>query len=277
MRSVKPVRSVILHYHLFKNAGTSVERLLRSSLGKAWCSWDKPEPGAKISGAEMQRWLEENPHIRAVSSHQLVPPVPVGDFHVIPIVFVREPLSRVRSAWLFEWQKQQGLDAPKGSLTDYIEHKFEQKNTSVIANFQTARLSNKQYDDVKQRLHRYNHELLPAACQFIDSLPFIGLVERFSESLQLMQLATAKGFPDLVCKEHRENVTDSSTTSVEQKIEQLRRDIGNDLFDELCVRNRLDLQLYSYAAGRFEKSLEQLASTASPRLSNALPRVSLAR
>lgn len=249
-------RSVIVHYHLFKNAGTSVERLLKQSLGSAWRSWDRPESGAKISGQELQTWLEENPQIKAVSSHQLVPPVPHGGFHVTPVVFLREPLSRVRSAWLFEWQKQQGLAEPKGTLADYIEEKFKQKNASVIANFQVSRLSNLNYDDVRQRLHRYNNELLPAACQFVDSLPFVGLVERFSDSLQLLADCTSERFPDLVVQEHRENVTDSSASSVEQRIDSLRREIGNELFDELCVRNRLDLQLYSYAAGRFSSLME---------------------
>ena len=250
-------RSVIVHYHLFKNAGTSVESLLRQSFGTAWKSWDQPESGAKISGQQLQQWLESNPRIRAVSSHQLIPPTPRGNFHVTPIVFLREPLSRVRSAWLFEWQKQQGLTEPKGALTDYIEEKFKQQNTSVIANFQVSRLSNEQYNNVVQRLHRYNHGLLPAACRFIDSLPFVGLVEKFSESLQLLDQCVRSRFPDLVVKEHRENVTDASTKSVEQRIEELRKDIGNDLFDELCVRNRLDMQLYSYALGRFVTQVEQ--------------------
>lgn len=258
MSTAEADRSVIVHYHLFKNAGTSVERLLKQSLGSAWASWDRPQSGAKISGSELQHWLEENTHIRAVSSHQLVPPVPKGDFQVTPIVFLREPLSRVRSAWLFEWQKQLGLEEPKGPLADYIEDKFKQKNASVIANFQVSRLSNQNYDDVKQRLHRYHHELLPAACRFVDSLPFIGIVENFSDSLQLLRAATSQSFPELVIKEHRENVTDPSSASVEQRIESIRREIGNDLFDELCVRNRMDLQLYSYATGRFQAQLEQM-------------------
>jgi len=258
LKKHQQARAVIVHYHLFKNAGTSIEKLLRDSFGAAWTSWDKAEPGAKISGAEMQAWLEAHPRIKAVSSHQLVPPSPVGGFDVIPIVFLREPLSRVRSAWLFEWQMQLGLDKPKGSLTAYIEEKFKQQNTSVIANFQVSRLSNTQYDEVNQRLHRYNHDLLPAACRFIDSLPFVGLVDRFSESLQMMESAVAQGFPQLVVREHRENVTGSVKSSVEEKIESLRKDIGNVLFDELCVRNRLDLQLYSYAAGRFEATFNTM-------------------
>lgn len=249
-------RSVIVHYHLFKNAGTSIERLLKQSLKSNWASWDKPEAGAKISSNDLKQWLEENKRIRAVSSHQLVPPLPTGNIHITPVVFLREPLSRVRSAWLFEWQKQKGLKEPLGSLADYIEDKFKHKNSSVIANFQVSRLSNLKHDDVRQKLHRYNHELLPAACRFLDSLPFIGIVENFSESLTLMHEATRQRFPELIVKEHRENVTDSGPSTIEQRIESVRSEIGNELFDELCVRNRLDLQLYSYAAGRFQAQFE---------------------
>lgn len=251
-------RHVMVHYHLFKNAGTSVERTLRESFGDAWASWDKKEPGARICGAELQQWLEERPAIRAVSSHQIVPPVPRGDFHVVPVVFVREPLLRVRSAWLFEWQKQLGLKEPKGSLVEYVETKLSHPNTSVIANFQVARLGNPHYDATRPRLHRYNEELLPAAYDFVDSLPFIGLVERFSDSLELMREACKSAFPDISIREHRENVLDTSTDSVSSKLERLRADIGNELFDELCVRNRLDLQLYAYARGRFAGQVDAM-------------------
>lgn len=251
--TVKPGgrRTVLVHYHLFKNGGTSIEKLLRDAFGKRWTSWDKDEPGARICGADLEAWLDRHPAIRAVSSHQLVPPMPQGKVRIVPVVFLREPLLRVRSAWRFEWQKQPGLDKPKGSLAVYIEEKLEAHNISVIANFQVSRLGNKHYDDTRPRLHRYNEELLSAACDFVDALPFVGLVERFPASLQLMQAACREPFPGFVVREHRENVLEASDESVEQRLERLRREIGNDLFDELTLRNRLDLQLYGYAKGRF--------------------------
>jgi len=250
-------RSVLVHYHLFKNGGTSIEKLLRDAFGKQWTSWDKEEPGARICGADLEAWLVRNPRIRALSSHQLVPPAPRGNLHIVPIVFLREPLLRVRSAWRFEWQKQPGLDKPKGSLGAYIEEKFKVHNISVIANFQVSRLGNKHYDDTRPRLHRYNEELLTSACEFIDTLPFVGLVERFPASLELMQAACREPFPGLVVREHRENVLEASDESVEQRLDRLRREIGNDLFDELTLRNRLDLQLYGHAKGRFGALHEQ--------------------
>ena len=65
-------RAVIVHYHLFKNGGTSIERVLRDSYGKRWATFDKAQSGAKISAAEMQAFIEGNPSLKAVSSHQAV-------------------------------------------------------------------------------------------------------------------------------------------------------------------------------------------------------------
>jgi len=256
-------RSVLVHYHLFKNAGTSVERILRNSYGERWVKFDKAEPGAKISGAEMQAYIEANPTIKAVSSHQLVPAMPQGDFTVTPLVFLREPLARVKSAYLFEWQKQLGLEEPKGPLGDYIEEKFMQKHTSVIANFQVSRLSNTDYVDTCLHITRYEEKLLLNAKEFVDQLPFFGLVDRFADSLELMRYHTASGFPELKIEEHRENVLQHTDQSQEQRIDSLRREIGNGLFDELCVRNRFDMQLYSYAQGRFAAAVEAMSAQGS--------------
>lgn len=246
-------RQVILHYHLFKNAGTSVEKVLSDSFGRRWQSFDQSDAGARISAAEMQAFIEQHPELRAVSSHQVVPPLPTGNLDILPIVFLRDPLLRVRSCYLFEWQKQLRLDTPRGSLTEYIEEKFKQEHSSVIANFQVCRLSNTGYDNAQQPQNRYLTTELTRAMAFIAGLPFVGLVERFGESLDMLDACARDRFPGLVVRHHHENVTQSEPSkSHDQRLEELLADIGTELFDELCLRNRLDLQLYSYALGRFD-------------------------
>jgi len=251
-------RAVLVHYHLFKNGGTSIERLLRDAFGEGWASWDRPEPGASIAGADMQAWIEAHPRIRAVSSHQLVPPLPRGDFAVVPIVFLREPMLRVRSAWRFEWQKQLGLDEPKGSLAEYIESKFVHARVSVIANFHVSRLANVDYEDARAVPGRDDEELVAAACRFVDTLPFVGLVDRFAESLALLGAASRERFPDLEVREYRENVLESGGGTIEERIGRLRVDLGDELFGELERRNALDRRLYAHAGERFEAQLRGL-------------------
>ncbi|MCB1754984.1 MAG: hypothetical protein KDJ38_05655, partial [Gammaproteobacteria bacterium] len=84
-------RNIIVHYHLFKNAGTSIDKMLKNSFGDAWENYDLPAAGARISPDSLQQYIEENPHLQASSSHQIVPPLPTGDLNVFPIVFLRDP------------------------------------------------------------------------------------------------------------------------------------------------------------------------------------------
>lgn len=252
-------RSLLLHYHLFKNAGSSVDRLLRESYGDAWVNFDKEMPGHKISAAEMQAFIESKPTIRAVSSHQIVPPVPMGDFDITPLVFLRDPIDRVKSAYLFEWQKQPGLAEPKGSLEAYIREKLLPGKGTVIANFQVSRLSNQSYSETKPRPGIHDLDRLAAAQDFLRNAPFFGLVERFDESIALMTAATADKFPEMECKIYRENSSRTDKTDIKGRYNKFRQEIGEELFHEVIYRNHLDLQLYNYALGLFDIRCEQLA------------------
>src|SRR6184192_3254912 len=135
-------RKVIIHYHIFKNAGTSVDRMLKESLGERWVSWDTDDPGAKISPAEMEAFLLERPEIVAVSSHQVVPPLPTRQLDVFPIIFIRQPIDRAYSAYLFEWKKQKGSDTPVGEFEEYVHDKFRYPRKNAIEDFQTLHLAN---------------------------------------------------------------------------------------------------------------------------------------
>lgn len=256
-------RHILVHYHLFKNGGSSIERMLSNSFGEGWVSYDKPESGARISAEEMQIFLESQPDLNAVSSHQLVPPLPYGRFRITPVVFLRHPLVRVKSAYLFEWKKQLGLEEAKGSLSEYIEEKFKHRDCSVIANFQVSRLNNNQYDNPRQPMGRHSPELLNRSKQLIDQLPFFGLVERFGESLEWMRRETTEHFPDLDIREYHENSLQAGAADIGQRTESLRAEIGDTLFDELVLRNSFDLQLYSYAEGRFQAAMDNVEDTIS--------------
>jgi len=139
-------RKIIVHYHLFKNAGTSVDQLLKMNFGEQWLAYDGDGANTIIPTEQLQQLVIDNPDKQAFSSHQIVPPLPVLDMQVFPIVFVRDPIDRMRSAYLFEWKKQLGLDEPKGSFEEYIESKFQNARMNSVEEFQTQRLSNTQTD-----------------------------------------------------------------------------------------------------------------------------------
>ena len=204
----------------------------------------------------MQAFIESRYELKAVSSHQLVPPLIKSNIDIMPLIFLRHPIARVRSAYLFEWQKQLGLPKPKGSLAEYIQEKFKNRSFNVISNFQVSRLSNQDYRDVRQKVKSNDAEMLAESKALLDSLPAFGLVEQFSDSLRLICKATSELFPEIVPVEFRENVLQSEFQTTKLRLTNIEEEIGAELYAELCQRNDLDLQLYSYAEGRFNRMLE---------------------
>ncbi len=244
-------RKVILHYHLFKNAGTSIDYMLKDSFGEAWKSYDLPSsPNSLITAEEMKELILNEPSIIAWSSHQVVPPLPkIQGVEVYPIVFIRHPIDRARSAYLFEWQKQKDLNKPPvGTFAEYIAHKFKAPRRNAIENFQTLRLSH----PFSKRLREYgegtDQEYIEGAKKFLSSLPFFGIVERYDQSIKKLNNWLSPHFPELKANVYQKNVLQDKTLPLKQRISAIKEELGVEAFRELRERNSLDLELYSFSA-----------------------------
>jgi len=245
------MREILVHYHLFKNAGSSIDKILRDAFGEQWISHDPPK---LIPAVEMAEFIEQNPDARAISSHMLCSPIAKctnEEIKVLPIVVLREPISRIRSAWLFEWMKQIGKEEPIGSITEYIQEKFSVPRGNAIENFQCVRLSNVKTDSTRCPRSVKDRTLLENAQQFIDDLPVFGLVEKFEESLEMMSAEYGHISSDLKFVNTKKNVIQDTSKTIEERQTQLREEIGEELYAEVILRNQLDIELYAYACGKF--------------------------
>ncbi len=245
-------RNVIVHYHLFKNAGSSIEHLLKFNFADRWMPYDCESPGAVIPSVDLEKLIADNPHCDAFSSHQIVPPLPKIEGNVFPIVFLRDPIDRVKSAYLFEWKKQLGLEQPKGTLAEYIKEKFQFGRRNSIEEFQTVRLSNQQREGAQNHLQIDDDDLLRNAKSFIQSLEFVGIVDEFDRSIELLYDYLLPAFPNFEKREFRSNVLQDLSLTRQQKRTSVREEIGPDLFEELIERNRLDEVLYQTGRAHFE-------------------------
>lgn len=245
-------RNIIVHYHIFKNAGSSIDQLLISNFGDKWLSYDTNDTGGVISPDRLSRLIESNPDHQAFSSHQIVPPIPDVDGCIYPIVFIRDPIDRIRSAYLFEWQKQIGLDVPKGSFREYIESKFVNKRRNAIEDFQTIRLSNRNTDKISKIDLYSDEELYEKALEFILSLRFVGIVDRFDESCELLNMYLRPAFPHFKTRKVEANVLQDITLPVESKRQKVRDELGDELYEMVVERNKLDSRLYLDTCGHFD-------------------------
>lgn len=246
------MRFVLLHYHLFKNAGTSIDAILRSSFKDKWNKYDLEDSGGRISPKMMEDYIRNNPLVSAFSSHHVIPPFINGgnDLKILPIFFLREPIIRARSAYLFECGKQLGLAHPNQSFASYIEEKLS--NSGVVANFQTVRLSNQNYNSTKVCKTLSNDKILASAMNLINTTPYFGLVERYRESVIRMHYYMRTTFPEFQINFNKMNVTQKTRNSISEQHDLIRNELGNVLYDELINRNQLDIELYSHAIKVFD-------------------------
>jgi len=246
------MREIIVHYHLFKNAGTSIDKILEAAFGENWVSYD---PENRISANELVRIIEDKKDAQAISSHMVCSPLP--DFaktkiKVLPIVFLREPISRIKSAWLFEWKKQKNKDEPIGTLSEYIHEKFKNPRANAIENFQTIRLSNLDPSKTKCNSSVNDQSLLENSQKFIDRLDAFGIVEKFDWSLKLYEDRYSHYSDCLKFENIKKNVTQDTTKTIDVRQAEIMEEIGKDLYTEVVMRNQLDIQLYAYASGKFK-------------------------
>lgn len=248
-------RKIILHLHLFKNAGTSIDRILSENFGSRWMAYDCEQPGTIMCAEQFEEVIHAHPGIEAFSSHQLVPPLPDMNVFVFPIVFIRHPVERIKSAYLFEWKKQGGLDFPKGTLQEYIDSKLQNRRRNVIEDFQTMRLSNAGKKNFQNIDKFSDSELLERAKSFLDHIPCVGVVDRFDESIEIIQNEVNNLWPTLRFFATQENVSQDINQTTVEKLDGIRRELGDESYQQIVNANLLDIELYDYACQLLDQSL----------------------
>src|SRR5258708_242269 len=97
------MRNLIFHYHLFKNAGTSVDAILKANFSGRWVTREFNGGPHAANVARVGQWVEEEKDAVAFSSHTaMLPPPSLEDVQFFPVVFVRHPIDRIASAYAFE-------------------------------------------------------------------------------------------------------------------------------------------------------------------------------
>lgn len=250
-------RTIVVHYHLFKNAGTTIDSILdRNFPGFEHLHREGPDPWSSIGPSELIECALANPSVKAVSSHHAYLPLPsYPGIRFLPILFLRHPIDRFGSVYSFE--RRQPLDcrspsaavARNGSLADFARWTIGCDATAVCRNFQVVRLAGMQYD---MRTARATADDLERALAHLDSLPFVGLVESFDESLVRMQEYLRPHVGEIDINHLHENASPSRGPSLHERLERIAEELGPALYQELIEHNALDIILYRQAQRRIE-------------------------
>lgn len=245
-------RPVIVHFHLFKNAGTSVDTILERNFGERWIEIEGPN-NRKLDPEDLIAFIRDNPQYEAISSHTAVVSVPeYEDVEIIPIFFYRHPIDRIRSAYDFE-RKQDAqtpgsIKAKEGDFKYYMDWRLTTPNPWQVSEFHAFRLKDFHTFTPNKQLQLFESRARAA----LEALPVVGLVETFDDSMLQFQALIQNHFPDFKAMNVHANVT-AEKHNVEANVAKFAERIGGDIYQKLLSINEMDLALYKAVKSRLSR------------------------
>lgn len=247
------MRFVILHYHIFKNAGMSIEDILDRNFGERFCRFDSPDRDGRVVNADLLSFLNRNVHVQAISSHQIRYPMPSATgFLFFDLCFLRDPLDRIRS--MYDYAREKPVEGdPVSELADRLDlGGFVEHVLSRIPNWACdVQLDFLAGGNAPRQTLGKGH--LERATRTILQTSFLGVVDRFEQSLAAGEFFLRPVFAGLHCAMLAVNVSKGLDGTLKERKRRLREACGERLYAELVSRNALDLELVNRARAEVER------------------------
>lgn len=249
---------LIVHFHLFKNAGTSVDEALKANFESAWFSHDTDDPGGSVYPEALAAIVADRPDLMAFSSHQLRPPLPDVGRDIVPIVLLRDPIDRIRSIYRFD--RRRGPVTPAAEIANrhdfvgYVRSMLRER-PQVVGNGQCMLLTDAWNRTTGRRQPIGARGHFERAMAFVETLPVVGVVEQYGATWDALLGLIRPHHPDFaVDAEVRHNADSARSDSLDDRLAEIRSEIGDDLYDELADANSFDSQLHAWATSRLERT-----------------------
>jgi len=252
------VKNVLLHGHIFKNAGTTLDWSLARSFGDSFLDHRRDDLMRQHGAAHLVDTLHSSPELRAVSSHHMPQmPAEAGECRFFRLYLLRHPILRVRS--VYEFEREQDAETPgaraakEKDLKEYVDWRMQRNVGPTVRNFQCRYLAGR-FSPGKGKLT--DLEYFTAAARALQEVEFIGVVEMYDESMVMAERLLRPLFPDIDLAHVPQNVSRSGKDkrTPEEKLARLSSKLG-ELQKTLLDNNSYDLALYQMALARLEAEI----------------------
>jgi len=254
------MRHVLVHAHIFKNAGTTFDFSLSRFFGHDFV--DHREDREFLSGRNnyLLDYLAANTGVKALSSHSLHFRISGNDdIAVHPVYFLRHPIARVWSVYDFE-RRQTGVDtegarrAKELDLNAYVSWYLEEGSPATIRNIHAIFLSGQgpSPDNMEEKVSQAKQYMKSPDVSF-------AVVERFDDSMVLLEKQLNGMFPGINLAYQKKNVTPSrSHMTLDESVSALMDKLDSDVADRLRIANAGDMALYAMANDRLNAGLGEM-------------------
>jgi hypothetical protein len=256
MESSKPSRPVILHAHIFKNAGTSVDNILQYNYDTRFIDHLETDKLAEEKQLFLDNYLRQHPNIIAFASHHLPLPLQaVPDLNYCVIMMLRHPVIRASSAYRFE--RYQGVENPstdaarRYDFADYVRWNVDngyQTFFNYFVRYCTSTVSEPLSANMR----------LKYALKQSENFAVLGVVERFAESMTVLRKNLRTNGFNFQLIQSRKNVTDQSSDRCEKKLARIERELGEPLYATLLELNKEDLAFYQHSVQQLDADKNKL-------------------
>jgi len=235
-------RYVIVHYHIFKNGGSTIEHILERAFPGRFATVHGSDPDATLDAPLLVEFLRQNTGIAAVSSHHLRYPKPLSRQTVFfDWCFLRDPLARLYSTYnhlrrgdadslCARWARSYNPRQFAMRLIDEAPHQVSEVQVTQLANAGAFTRPADERD-------------LERATAVIREMAVPGLVEMFDESLVVAEHFLRPAFPNLRLEYIPQNVSHAEPRAPAESREYWEDLWGKELYERLLRMNEMDREL----------------------------------
>jgi hypothetical protein len=248
-------RKIIVHAHIFKNAGSTFEWSLNRNLRKKF-EIIRKKPSLWNDSNELNRIIDNNRQLTAISAHWVnLNHINDWQFDVIPYLLLRNPLERIKSVYNFEKTQYENETksakmAKKYSFAEYVEWSMGNPRHFVLQNYQTRFLSGDLVGEISE-------QTLNSALRQATLIPTIGCVDKYDESMVVLEEALIKEDYHLDLSYVRRNSSQDTQLTVQDKISMLRTELAG-LYHDIENDNKYDQILYQNAQENLSTQINQI-------------------
>lgn len=258
------IRHVLLHYHIFKNSGSSIDAILEANFGYKMAYLHGRTSASLVTNRDLLSFLHSNPDIQVVSSHHLRPKKPLSDLlFFFDIIFVRHPLDRLRS--MYEFYRRSGetrdplvQEAHSHSMASFMDLLLRY-HPHLVNNAQVNFLANKgccaRPVDARD---------LDIASAIVCGAAVPGVSEMFDLSINLAKYFLYPTFGAIEASVAAVNVCPDRSPELDVRLEAMRQACGSIIYDALLAANQLDLHLVDRVRAELKRRSNSLPAVAHP-------------
>jgi len=247
-------RDVILHCHLFKNAGTTLDWALERNFKQGFFDHRDDEKMRRYGIDHVDDFLLNNPDIVALSSHHM-PFMPEYSKNYRWLILLREPLRRVRSVYEFEVRQRPASSlgskmAKKLNFAEYINWRMQDDVPAVIRDFHVRYIAN-----TRKSLINNDDSLLDRAMDRLSlGNVLVGTVEKFDESMVMFEEQLKGNIPEIDLSYVKQNVGRNIKGSPLGFLD----DLPAETRDILVEKNRLDKRFYEMVSDQQNEHISKI-------------------